>query len=61
MLASYLKLRTHNFTLIPDWDNRDRCEVISERLKDKIVNVISDLRDSGVNAMCLAPGESYSL
>ena len=29
--------------------------------KDKTVNVISTLKDNGVNAMCLAPGESYSL
>ena len=29
--------------------------------KDKTVNVISNLKDNGVNAMCLAPGESYSL
>ena len=29
--------------------------------KDKTVNVISNLKDIGVNAMCLAPGESYSL
>jgi hypothetical protein len=29
--------------------------------KDKTVNVISNLKDIGVNAMCLAPGESYNL
>ena len=29
--------------------------------KDKTVNVISNLNDTGVNAMCLAPGKSYNL